>query len=215
MIDWSPARHDYGAGVSARLTLIAHASTPATSRTAFANDEGVEPRGAAAAVSASGAAQIGRVTRAVCSPAPAAVDTAAALGLSATSDQGLADWHLGDWRGRTLDDVATAAPAAVAAWFGDPDAAPHGGETLTALVARVAKWLVGRDPEGHTVAVTHAAVVRAAVIATLGAPAAGFWRIDVAPLTATVLRGEPSRWTVRGTALPLDAGLGGGSGRSG
>jgi broad specificity phosphatase PhoE len=159
-------------------------------------------------VSASGVAQIGRVTCVVCSPAPAAVQTAAALGLSATSDPGLADWHLGDWRGRTLDEVATEAPAAVAAWLGDPDAAPHGGETLTALLARVAAWLAGRVGEGHTVAVTHAAVVRAAVLATLGAPAAGFWRIDVAPLTATVLRGDPSGWTVRGTALPLDAGPG-------
>jgi broad specificity phosphatase PhoE len=54
------------------------------------------------------------------------------------------------------------------------------------------------------VAVTHAAVVRAAVVVTLGAPPAGFWRIDVAPLTATVLRGGPGRWTVRGTGLPLD-----------
>lgn len=203
MIDWSSARHEYGAGMSARLTLIAHAATVATTRAAFADDEGLEPR--AAAVSASGAACIRRVTRAVCSPAPAAVETAAALGLSATSDPGLADWHLGDWRGRTLDEVATQAPAAVAAWLADPDAAPHGGESLAALVGRVAQWLVGRDGDGHTVAVTHAAVVRAAVIATLGAPAAGFWRIDVAPLTATVLRGGPSRWTVRGTALPLAA----------
>jgi broad specificity phosphatase PhoE len=208
VIDWSSARHDYGAGVSAHLTLIAHASTAATSRSAFADDEGLEPRGATGA----GAARIGRVTRALCSPAPAAVETAAALGLAATSDPGLADWHLGVWRGRTLDEIP---PAAVAAWLGDPDAAPHGGETLTTLVARVAEWLVGRNGEGHTVAVTHAAVVRAAVIATLGAPAAGFWRIDVAPLTATVLRGGPSRWTVRGTGLPLDADLGGGSGRFG
>ena len=125
-------------------------------------------------------------------------------------DPELADWHLGHWRGRTLDDVAADTPTAVAAWLGDPDAAPHGGETLTALVARVAQWLAGRDAEGHTVAVTHAAVVRDAVIATLGAPAAYSRRIDVAPLTATVLRGGPARWTVRGTALPLDARVGAG-----
>ena len=197
--------------VSARLTLVAHASTAATSRAAFAHDEGLEPRGAAAAA----AARIARVGVAVCSPAPAAVETAAALGLSATPDPALADWHRGDWRGRTLDDVAADAPAAVAAWLGDPDAAPHGGETLTALVARVAAWLSERDADRHTVAVTHAAVVRAAVIATLGAPASGFWRLDVAPLTATVLRGGPARWTVRGTALPLDAEPGAGSGRFG
>jgi len=224
--------------VNARLTLVAHASTAATARAVFAGDEGLEPRGAAAAAAAT---RLRRVTRTVCSPARAAVETAAALGLAATVDAGLADWDLGEWRGRALDEVA-----GIAEWVADPDAAPHGGESLTALLARVAAWLAAVDltvaPDGsagargwagaaggagsaggaaagagsaggaavgHAVAVTHAAVVRAAVVVTLGAPAAGFWRIDVAPLTATVLRGGPGRWTVRGTALPLDASGGG------
>jgi len=224
--------------VNARLTLVAHASTAATARAVFAGDEGLEPRGAAAAAAAT---RLRRVTRTVCSPARAAVETAAALGLAATVDAGLADWDLGEWRGRALDEVA-----GVAEWVADPDAAPHGGESLTALLARVAAWLAAVDltaaPDGsagargwagaaggagsaggaaagagsagggavgHAVAVTHAAVVRAAVVVTLGAPAAGFWRIDVAPLTATLLRGGPGRWTVRGTALPLDPSPGG------
>ena len=191
--------------MNARLTLVAHASTAATARALFSRDEGLEPRGAAAAAAASAPR---RITRAVCSPARAAVETAAALGLATTVDAGLADWHLGEWRGRALDDVAAAHPGEVAAWLADPDAVPHGGESLTALLARVTGWLAGVG-EGHTVAVTHAAVVRAAVVVTLGAPPAGFWRIDVAPLTATVLRGGPGRWTVRGTALPLDPSPGG------
>ena len=208
--------------MNARLTLVAHASTAATARAVFAGDEGLEPRGAAAAAAAT---RLRRVTRTVCSPARAAVETAAALGLAATVDAGLADWDLGEWRGRALDEVA-----GIAEWVADPDAAPHGGESLTALLARVAAWLAAVDltvaPDGsagargwagaaggagsaggaaagagsagggavgHAVAVTHAAVVRAAVVVTLGAPAAGFWRIDVAPLTATVLRGGPGR----------------------
>jgi broad specificity phosphatase PhoE len=219
--------------VNARLTLVAHASTAATARAVFASDEGIEPRGAAAAAAAT---RLRRVTRTVCSPARAAVETAGALGLAATADAGLADWHLGEWRGRALDEVAADHPVEVATWLADPDAVPHGGESLTALLARVGDWLAAVDltaaPDGsagargwagsaagpgsaggaavgHTVAVTHAAVVRAAVVVTLGAPPAGFWRIDVAPLTATVLRGGPGRWTVRGTALPLDASAGG------
>jgi broad specificity phosphatase PhoE len=189
--------------VNARLTLVAHASTVATARALFARDEGLEPRGAAAAAAASAPR---RITRAVCSPARAAVETAAALGLAATVDAGVADWHLGEWRGRGLDEIAA---AEVAAWLGDAEAAPHGGESLAALLARVAGWLAAVDGDGHTAVVTHAAVVRAAVVVTLGAPPAGFWRIDVAPLTATVLRGGPGRWTVRGTALPLEPSPGG------
>src|SRR3954454_8410932 len=84
------------------LTLVAHASTAATSRAVFAEDEGLEPRGAAAAAAAP---RLRRFTRAVCSPARAAAETAEALGLAATVDAALADWDLGAWRGRALDEV--------------------------------------------------------------------------------------------------------------
>src|SRR4051794_41865025 len=78
------------------LTLVAHASTAATSRAVFPSDEGLEPRGAAAAAAAS---RLRGGTRAVCSPARAAVETAGALGLAATVDAGLTDWGLGAGRG--------------------------------------------------------------------------------------------------------------------
>jgi hypothetical protein len=52
-------------------------------------------------------------------------------------------------------------------------------------------------------AVCGPALVRAAVVAVLGAPAVAFWRIDVAPLTVTDLRGGPHRWTVRATGNSL------------
>ncbi|HEY0814331.1 MAG TPA: histidine phosphatase family protein, partial [Pseudonocardia sp.] len=188
--------------VSVRLTLVTHAATTATVRAAFAGDESLEARGVAAAEQARG--RLRRVARTVGSPARAAGETADALGLVARVEPGLADWDLGDWRGRTLDEVSAADPDAVRTWLADPDAAPHGGESLATLIDRVADWLRTVDGDGHTVAVTHAAVVRAAVLTTLGAPPSGFWRIDVAPLTATVLRGGPARWTVRATAAPLD-----------
>ena len=48
----------------------------------------------------------------------------------------LADWDLGRWAGRTLDDVAAGSPEAVTAWLTDPEVTPHGGESLSALVDR-------------------------------------------------------------------------------
>jgi broad specificity phosphatase PhoE len=188
--------------VSVRLTLVAHAATAATARTAFPLDEGLEARGLAAAREARG--RLRRVARALRSPAAAAVETADALGLAATVEAGLADWDLGEWRGHTLDEIAAADPDAVSIWLTNADAAPHGGESLAALLDRVAAWLGTAEGDGHTVAVTHAAVVRAAVVTTLDAAPSGFWRIDVAPLTATILRGGPGRWTVRATAVPLN-----------
>lgn len=188
--------------MSSRITLMSHSSTSATNAAAFAADEPLDDRGSRWAADARGL--VTRPTRVLTSPSVACRQTADALGLPTPGvDPGLADWDLGRWRGRTLDDVAAGEPEQVQAWLGDPEQAPHGGETLVALLGRVAAWLDAVPDDGHTVAVTHAAVVRAAVVAVLDAPAAAFWRIDVAPLTATRLSGRAGRRTLRSTAARL------------
>jgi broad specificity phosphatase PhoE len=187
--------------VSARLTLVAQAPTAATNTARFAADEPLDEREAAWA--AQGRGRLTRVSRVVCAPATACRQTAAALGLAAADEVRLRDWDLGVWRGCTLEQVAAAEPDAVAAWLGAPGQAPHGGEPLIELLDRVAAWLGTVPGDGHTVAVTPVAVVRAAVLATLCGAPAGFWRIDIAPLTATVLRGGPGRWTLRVAGAPL------------
>ncbi|MGA6173742.1 histidine phosphatase family protein [Streptomyces sp. NPDC012600] len=76
-------------------------------------------------------------------PSERCLGTAAALGLTATPEPALTGWDLGRWSGRRLDEVGAAEPSAVAAWLGDPSAAPHGGESLRELVERVGRWLDG------------------------------------------------------------------------
>lgn len=187
----------------ARLVLIAHAATPATRLAAFGPADPLDAAGLAAA----SAVMVRRHDVAVCSPRPACVQTAAALGLSATIDPGLADCDFGRWQGRSLDDVAGAEPDGVRAWLEDPDAAPHGGESLHDLIARIRTWLPGvavtKATTGTVVAVTHPAVVRAAIVVALTASARSFWRIDVSPLTETVLVGGGERWNLRITGRRL------------
>jgi broad specificity phosphatase PhoE len=179
-----------------RLTLICHAATPATRAAAFPADEGGEP--AAHGLSAALAPRLGRVDRAFVSPARAARETAAALGLGATTEPALRDCDFGRWAGRRLADVQAADAAGVAAWLADAAAAPHGGEPLAAVFGRVAEWLAARAADrGHMVAVTHASVMRAAVLAVLDAPAGAFWRIDVAPLAIIELGSDGRRWNLR------------------
>ena len=184
-----------GSARGARVTLLAHAPTTATAAAAFPADEPLDARGRAWC----GSGRVPRSDRVRCAPERACVETCACMGLAAEPDPGLAGWDVGGWAGRTLDEVGAASPAEVAAWLTDPAVAPHGGETLAALVDRVGRWLAG-VPSGHTLAVCGPAVVRAAVVAVLGAPATAFWRLDVAPMTWTDLRGGPSRWTVRSAA---------------
>lgn len=186
--------------MSTRLDLICHASTSATSRAAFALDEPLDERGheqASEVAAAIGHRSSGRVTPAKRGPALRCLQTAEALGAQAWIDPDLADWDLGRWSGRTLAEISARHPDDVAAWLTDPTAAPHGGQSLEQLLHRVAGWLEQQaHHEGRLTAVTHAAVIRAALVHVLGAPPAAFWRLDVAPLARVTLTGAAGRWNL-------------------
>ena len=185
----------------ARLTLVVHASTRATATAAFAVDESLDDRGTAAVVRAR--EHVPRHDHGHHAPDTAAGETHDGLGLAGTSDLALRGWDAGRWAGRTIDDVAASEPNALHSWLTDPEATPHGGESLSSLLARVGPALAAM-PSGHTIAVAGPAVVRAATVVVLGAPPSAFWRIDAGPLTMTDLRGGPHRWTIRCTGRPLD-----------
>jgi broad specificity phosphatase PhoE len=129
--------------------------------------------------------------------------TSRALGLAFTLTDGLRDCDYGRWRGRKIDQVQTEEQEAILTWLSDPSAAPHGGESLQVLVSRIGGWIDEQRAVKHTVAVTHPAVVRAAVVYALKIPVQTFWRIDIAPLTVTDLRFKNSVWTLRSSGCPL------------
>jgi broad specificity phosphatase PhoE len=177
------------------MLLVCHGSTAATRSTAFALDEPLEP----ASVTAATALADRFAGRPVfSSPALRCRQTAAAFGLSPTIDDRLADWDLGAWSGRSLEDLAERSPDDVRAWTTDPASRVHGGESLIQLLERVGGWLddatSGRP--NRFLAVTHPGVIRSAVVHALRAPAHSFWRIDVAPLAVVELRGGPGRWSL-------------------
>ncbi len=185
-----------------RLTLVAHAQTAASVTATFAvDDEPLDVPGARRAAAARGSLRPDQT--AWCAPARRAEQTAAELGLSAVPAADLRDLDVGTWRGRRLQDLAE---SDVQRWLSDPAAAPHGGESVLDLLARVRGWLDATDrAEGRAVAVTHPAVVRAALVVALAAPPEIFWRVDVPPLSSTLLHGQAARWTLRHACLPLGA----------
>ena len=175
----------------------------------------IDDAGAARARAAAGALPTGG--RVVTSPTVRCRETAAALGLAPERAAGspaaakpvepvepveLAGLDVGRWRGLTLAEVGAAEPEAVARWLADPGCAPHGGESVEDLCARVARWLESSSREGRTLAVVEPEIVRAAVVHVLGTPVTAFWRLDVPPLTATSLSGRDGRWNLR-TGEPL------------
>jgi broad specificity phosphatase PhoE len=175
--------------------LVSHAPTTATRSSSFPDDEPLERTDPIEPV------DLGRFGPVVCGPELRCRQTAAALGWQPTVDSALSDLDFGHWRGRPLHEI----PEIDAAnWLSDPAAAPHGGESVHDLLARVGAWLEQlRGSGGRILAVTHPAVIRAAVIRVLEAPAMSFWRIDVPPLSHTRLTSSQTPWTLRETGHPV------------
>jgi broad specificity phosphatase PhoE len=174
-----------------RLVLVCHAATSATRRAAFPMDEPVESPPSVRAE---------RCDLALTAPETRCRQTAAALGLDAAVDERLRDRDHGAWAGRTLDELPE---PDVTAWLTDPDFVPPSGESATEFVSRVHGWLDERAGDGRkVVAVTTPSVVRAAVVCAIRATQESFWRIDVAPLSRTLLSNRGGMWTLRSLAAP-------------
>jgi broad specificity phosphatase PhoE len=181
--------------VTARITLIAHASTEAQRHVAFPLDESIG-EGELEKVAALGW-RAPRAQRVLSAPELRTQQTAQALGLSASNSVDLCDCDYGVWRGRRMDEVQSSDPEGILAWLTDPASSPHGGESVASLIARTGRWVEGHSDVAHTVAVTHPAVIRSAIVYALRMPAQTFWRFDVAPLSLTDLRFNGRVWTLR------------------
>ncbi|MEU9834741.1 histidine phosphatase family protein [Streptosporangium sp. NPDC048047] len=127
-------------------------------------------------------------------PVTAARQTAAALGCEALDAPELAEADAGRWRGLPYARVAEAEPGGLAAWLGDPEAAPHGGESLARLAARVSRWLDAAAADA--VVICDVGVIRAALGHALGLGPAATARFDVAPLSTTELVPVRGGWRV-------------------
>jgi broad specificity phosphatase PhoE len=177
-----------------RLTLVSHAMTGAMAAGRFPADEPLNDTGRRQVEAAAGL-DICSETRQLAGPEQRARQTAQLLGLQATTEPRLADLDCGRWHGDTLEGVR---PEDLAVWLTDPARAPHGGESIVNLIDRVAGWLESlTDNTVRTVAVTHPAVIRAVILLALDVPPKSFWRIDIAPVSRTVLHFRKDSWTLR------------------
>jgi len=176
-----------------RLTLVSHAMTDAMSAGRFPTDEPLNAVGRRQLATAIDFGTTGFT--ALAGPEQRCLQTAELLGLHPTVDPRLADLDCGRWRGDVLGGVR---PAELAVWLTEPTSAPHGGESVVDLLGRVSGWLesvVAGD--SRTVAVTHPAVIRAAILLALDAPPKSFWRIDVGPTSRTEMHYRGHVWTMR------------------
>ncbi|HTT05634.1 MAG TPA: histidine phosphatase family protein [Steroidobacteraceae bacterium] len=182
-----------------RITLVCHATTRALRAATFGGDDALDETGRAKAQQLGGS--LGAVDRCWSSPALRARETAAALGLDVRVDERLRDCDFGRWTGMRFQQVLLREPRKLIAWIRRPETAPHGGESIPQVLQRVSAWIREQEREpGHTVAITHSAVIRAAIVHVIQAQLPSFWRIDVLPLSRTELRTNGRRWVLRSLA---------------
>jgi broad specificity phosphatase PhoE len=181
--------------VTVRITFIAHAATEAQRQAAFPLDEPVSER-ERARIAGLGR-NLPKAERAWSAPEQRAQQTCGLLGLRAMPADGLRDCDYGRWRGRKMEDVQSEDPEGFLAWLTVPNSTPHGGESIETLIGRAGRWMDEQADVKHTIAVTHPAVIRAAVVYALRLSSQNFWRFDIAPVTVTDLRFHHGVWTVR------------------
>ena len=184
-----------------RITFITHAATRQMKLGSFPADEGLDE------VTIARLAVLGWVAPAAqrtwSSPEKRVQQTAIALNLNALEAAELRECDYGAWSGRSLEEIHAENPSGLRSWLTEIGASPHGGESFRDLMSRVGCWIENQRETGHSIVVTHASVVRAAIVYALSASEESFRRIEVAPLTLTDLRLSGLHWHLRtfGAAL--------------
>ena len=125
-----------------RLVMLRHGQTEfnAGSRMQGQLDTSLSDLGRAQAVAAAEVLTVRRPLAIISSDLSRALETAVELadrsGLQVRPDVRLRETHLGDWQGRTHQEVDALAPGARQAWREDATLAPHGGESRIDVAAR-------------------------------------------------------------------------------
>lgn len=109
---------------------------------------------------------------------------------------------LGDWEGRTTQEIAAEFPDAWAAWVEEPDwDVVPGGEGAAAFDARVAAAIdaiVETHPHGDVIVVTHGGVIQVALHRIVGRPSHGLFPFKIQNASITLIERRDARTVIGG-----------------
>ncbi|HEV7266052.1 MAG TPA: histidine phosphatase family protein [Falsiroseomonas sp.] len=169
-------------------------------------------RGDAAGLGTEGRAQAMRLARRLgrerpaalhASPRRRAIETATllgkALGLAVVAEPALDEIDFGAWTGRTFGELEQ--DPAWRSWNEQRGTAcPPDGEPMHEALSRALRWtgtLPANHPDAVVLAVSHADVIKAVLLAHLGASLDAHWRIEIGAASLSVLELWPGGGRVR------------------
>lgn len=123
--------------------------------------------------------EVGRVDTVWSSDLPRARDTAEAYsvlsGAEVIEDRRLREVDVGDWSGRSIEEIALELPEVVAAAKAGLDPRRGGGETFAEQRARVGEFLeeMGRSPVDRALVFTHGGAIQVGAAYAAGVPSPG------------------------------------------
>lgn len=179
-------------------------------------DSGLTERGRAQAALAARTLveEVGRLDTVWSSDLPRARDTAQAYadltGATVVEDKRLREISVGDWSGRTLEEVARELPEVVAASKAGLDPRRGGGETFAEQRARVSECLeeLAQTDGDQVLVFTHGGAIQVGAAHAAGVPSPG--HLSMAPssnCSRTVLRIGTGRNAVVRYNVPLPGGV--------
>ncbi|MDR5869092.1 histidine phosphatase family protein [Caballeronia sp. LZ062] len=179
---------------SLNAIFLCHAATHAMKAARFPTGDGLPARDDRAALKQRFESFDGRV---ITSPAAAARATAAWITETFAINDTFRDLDYGHWRGHSIRAVTERDGEGVAAWLSNPEARPHGGESIAMLRERVSTALSGlvRDnaSEERCLIVTHAIVMKAVLTHVQQKPLESIFAMDFAPLSSISLDYDRTR----------------------
>jgi broad specificity phosphatase PhoE len=132
--------------------------------------------------------------------AETAAPIAASLGLTVVTEPGLDEIAFGDWTGRAVGDLA-AEPAWILWNTARATARPPGGESMAEAQGRIGRVLESLAEDGApAILVSHADVIRAALLKVLGLGLDAYDRIVVDPASCS----ELALWPGGGRVVSLN-----------
>ncbi len=134
------------------------------------------------------------------SPLPRAMSTAqaiaAAIGLEPVIEEGLREFDLGDWEGRSFRDLREVEDL-WGRWEADPSFAPPNGEspeTFSARALQTLEMLAARHPHQRILAVTHGAFIANVLASWLGQGGEDWRRFDPHNCAISILTQVEGAW---------------------